>query len=472
MRQAKMSWKKRLVWALPVIAIAAPVLAWSNKTGKLQGYDAVGKPGAAVKVRAKLERVIKGLDKVGINPDVEGETLTFFLVEQPVTDPHYTVVLEEAKYLGKAKTNSSGFAELDFTPSRTGIYKLEARIKKGSEYMAFPAPLIVGSFDASCKLIVADIDETLSDASSLKVVYSDKIKPLEDAVKSMEELFFHRGYNVIYITAQDDAYANFTKGWMERNKFPPGPIFFWDVWNKSWSEQTYKTRLTKKLCENLPRITAAVGDSDEDAEAFLSNGLTAHIIQAEKSEDLPGLALHAEDWKMAMRHLREQDDAETAFLRFAGGGQEQRTAAWRELSKIGAEAQGYLARFRSSTDLDTAIAARLVIGRYKARLAFLKTLDMSDDNAALKSLLTCWREGDIWLISQLYRKPDVAINDCEPPVWPFKSVAVVKREEPSATQVVYELKLSPEQAGKAPVSAKVKLIELEEGQWRIDTPDF
>jgi hypothetical protein len=453
--------------------ISTPLYA-GDKAGKLQGYDAITKPGKSAKVKAKLERVISALNVLGIRPDVEGETLTFFLVEEPVTDPRYSATLDEAKYLGKAKTNDSGFAELDYTPKRTGVYKLEARLRQGSDYIALPAPLSIGVFEPKDKIIIVDIDECVSDTSSLKVAVTKRkdIKTREGAVSTLQELFFKQQRPIIYITAQDDTYINMTKGWAAANKLPPGPVFFWDFWAKSWSEETFKTKLVKSLVKGFPGAGTGIGDHEDDAKAFLANNMTAHIIQKAKDDDLPNFAVHARAWKRIPRHFKEQQKAEKLLGTFTKGDLIDRLSAWNKMSRIGEGLLGYVARFRSSTDLNEAASATLIMGRYEARKAFVKTLDTSSPSKSLNSLVAAWRQGDVWIISQLYRKPEVAVGDCDPPIFPVGGVEVMKRDEPDESTIVYKIKVLPANKNKRPVATSVKFVLLKDGTWKVETPDF
>lgn len=453
-----------------------PTLLWAGdkKAGKLQGYDALTKPKKAVKVKAKLERVIRGLNVLGINPDVEGETLTFFLLEQPVTDPRYCVELKEPKYVGKAKTNSSGLAEIDFTPPRTGVFKLEARVRQGSDYMALPAPLVVASCKAKDKIVVCDIDLTISDTSSLKVAVKDNanIKTADKAVEMLHKIWHDEKRPVIYISAQDSTFLNKTKTWLSDNKLPPGPIFFWDFWSKAWSEETFKTNLLKSLKEGFPGMSTGIGDTTADAKAFLANDMTPHIIQETAPEDLPLFAVHSKNWKKLFRNIKKQDKAEALLKTFSNGDLADQMDSWNQMSRFDKELYGFIGRFRNSTSLETASAAALIVGRMKAREAFVKTLDLSKDGKALNALVAAWRQGDIWIISRLYRKPEVAIGDCDPPVFPISSVSVVKRDEPAEDKVVYKLRVKPADKNKRPVDVTVKMVQTKSGEWRIDTPDF
>src|SRR4051812_7019000 len=104
----------------PLLVVAGPALA-DPKAGELWGRDVISRPGHAVKLHAKLER--KGF--LGINPDVDGEPLDFFLVAQD------GAALPQAQFLGTGNTDDDGDAELDWTPPTAGQFDVEVRVRRG-----------------------------------------------------------------------------------------------------------------------------------------------------------------------------------------------------------------------------------------------------------------------------------------------------------------------------------------------------
>jgi len=443
--------------------------AKGEKSAKLQGYDVISRPGQKVKVKAKLERVIKGLSLFKINPDVSAEPLAFFLMEQPITDPRYAQELPEPKYLGRAKTNGSGFAELDFTPKRTGNYLIEARVQQGSKYMALPGPLLVSVCSSKEPILVCDLDQTLAAVSAMKSAISDakNINTLPGARDGIWKLY--KNYRVIYLTERDDTFIPRTRAWLRSKKMPPGPVFYWDFWSKSWSSQTFKTKLVSSLRKTLPGLALGIGDTKADAEAYISNGLTAHILIPEPGDDFPEFALTAKKWTKLTRNIKRQRKAEALLAGLEELEPAKRQESWRQLLRFGPNLKGFTNRFRSSTKLSTAAAATQLLGRLRAREAFLSAFNQSSPGAALNSLVAAWRQGDPWIISRLYAKPDVALGDCAPPLANFTSVTVVKRDEPAPGQIHYQLRLEGAGATKA---AKIVLLQGKDEKWYIVAEDM
>ena len=61
---------------------ASPGAHADEKVGKIQAYDGVTRPGKPAQLKAKLERVLKGISRLGIKPDVEGEVLTALVINK------------------------------------------------------------------------------------------------------------------------------------------------------------------------------------------------------------------------------------------------------------------------------------------------------------------------------------------------------------------------------------------------------
>lgn len=465
--------KQKLILIACFLALSSPVFA-ASKAAKIQGYDTVTNPGVAVYVKAKLERVIDGLNRLGIRPDVEGERLRFYLIEKPGKDPFKTVELDKVELIGKAKTNSDGFASLEYTPKKLGLYVIEARLRRGSDYIALPGPLTIGVFTKKDPVILVDIDQCISDTSSLSasVTENKDIKAKEGAVDALTALISKQKTRIVYITTQDDDNINSTKSWMYDKKLPAGPIFFWDFWQKSWSEETFKTNLIAKIRKTLPGADTGISDHIDDAKAFIANGMTAHIINSEKDEDLPALAVYTSSWSEIPKQVKEQRITEKLLKKFTNGSVVERLQAWNRMSRIGDGLLGFVARFKSSSDLNVSCSATLIMGRYKARKAFVKVLDMSSAERTLGSLATAWRQGDSWIISQLYREPAVAVNDCDPPIFPVGGIEILKRNDVSGSAVTYKIRVLPARKDKKPVVHMVKLVLLKDGTWRLETPDF
>ena len=97
----------------------------SAKEAKLTGFDALARKGRKVVLKAKLET--KGI--MGIDPDVKGASLDFFVTQKDGAD------LKKPDFLGTGKTNDDGIATVDWKPDAAGRYTVEARVRAPLKYL-------------------------------------------------------------------------------------------------------------------------------------------------------------------------------------------------------------------------------------------------------------------------------------------------------------------------------------------------
>jgi hypothetical protein len=462
---------------LTLANFASPLSAHADeKLGKLHAYDGVTKPGKPAQLRAKLERVIKGISRLGIKPDVEGEVLGFYLLEAPVTDPRYSVALEAPRYIGKATTADGGLATLSFTPPRTGVYRIEARIGQGSDYIAFPAPMTVAAYDPSSSIIAVDLDETITDRSSLSasVKDNDEIQPRPHALETLRRLTQEQNLRVIYITSRDSGFINKTRAWFVKHELPKGPIFFWDFWERSWSEETFKTRLIAELKSKQPGLRAGLGDSVSDAKAFIANRLVAHILSPAPNEDLPSLALRCRDWRRFGQHFKLQEETRRLLQDVAHGSHSKRTAAAQRLARIGDELGPLSAPYRDASDLSLSVAARQNLAHSAARRSYVKALDRATPRALICSLIAAWKTQDPYIIAALHRQPEAVLDTVTAPFQVMTGVEILARVESDESTVSYQLRVRGRTFAGDDRSDELQLTvtRRRDGLWSLESPDF
>jgi len=447
-----------LLLAAGLIGAAAPAAAGTS--AKIRGEDALGRAGRAVTLRAKLEQ--EGL--LGIDPDVEEEPLDFFLVERDGSE------LEEARFLGSGETDDDGFAETEWTPDEPGTYVVEARIRRGSDYVAFPAPILVAIPPPERAIILVQLDETVSKATNLQMwrgKENEEIAAVEGARQVLEALA--ASYQLVYLTDLDASFTTKFKGWLTLRDVPPAPVLFWDLFERSLSHETYMQMLVEKLVQDHPAIEAGVGGEESDAAAFCAHGLAGIVLtDADEldEEELPDAALTADAWEDLLVHVARLYRSKGLIRDVAGPDPEASAAALAELSLLGDQGLGYVHRFLSDPDPSRATAAALVAGRLEASAAFFRALDLSGPEAALHSLLAAWREGERAVVVRLYRDRKTGLNE---PIPEFRRLELVSRHEPSPGKVVFRVRLLPD-AGE-PFERQVVLVE-EDDVWKVEVEDF
>jgi hypothetical protein len=427
------------------------------KDATLMGYDVICRSGRTAKLKAKLES--KGF--MGINPDVDKEPIDFFVVGingKELADP---------KFVGTQKTNDDGVATLKWKPDAPGQYELEARVRRGREYVATPAPIWVAIPDPKRTIILVQIDNTVSTATNLKLFRgtdNKEIMAVAGAQQTLNTLAQH--YQLVYLTDLERAFTDKFKSWLTLRNMPPAPVLFWDLFERSLSHGTYMKKLVAKLHKDLGNAAVGIGADDDDGAAFVASNLAAIVI-TDDPEDLQSTVVGASRWADVIQHVVRLHDASAKIHAAAGADVAKRDAALADLSLLGKAGVGYLHRFRQSTDPNLASAATLVCGKLLAFDAFRSGLSTKTPNDALHSLLAAWKYGELGVVVRLYRDPDSGKND---PMPTFTTCKLVSRHEPEPGKVVYKISLSGQ---GDPSEHTLVFVKNEESEtWHLDVEEF
>ncbi len=442
---------------LALLLGAAPARAQA-KEAQLRATDALGRPGRVIKLHAKLER--KGF--MGINPDVDKEPLDYFLL---AADGR---ALDEARFLGTGETDDDGDAELEWTPPGPGQYELEVRVRRGSQYVALPAPLCVAVPPPERAVILVQVDGTVSQATNLTMFRGKanaEIGEVDGAGLGLSTLAHH--YQLVYLTDLDESFTSKFRDWMTMRKIPRAPVIFWELFSRSLSHATYMEQLVTKLRRELPQVAVGIGPSATDAGVFVAQGMAGIVLASPPPGDLPDEVLAARRWEEALVHVALIHRSGALVHEMASRDAGKSDAALAELSLLGKPGLGYVHRFRSDSDPNVAAAATLVAGSIRASDAFARALETRSPNQALTSLLAAWRRGDRAVVSRLYADRKVGLKDAMPT---FRTAELVSRNEPEPGKVVFVMRLLPDEG--EPTQRQVVFVRGEDGSWRVDVDDF
>lgn len=437
--------------ALPC-AVASPAAAQNTKA-TLTGYDVLSRPGREVQLRAKLERT----GVMGINPDVAGESLDCYLVEQDGAE------LEDARYLGSGETDNDGVAAVDWTPPAPGVYRVEARVRRRSDYVALPARILVAAPAPDRPVLLVQLDGTASKATNVQLfrgTENAKIEAVDGASDVLTALA--ERYQLAYLTDLEVAFTGKFKDWLELRKLPPAPVIFWELFERSLSHTTYMDRLVGRLRKLLPQATVGLG-SAADGEAFVRHGMSAIAIG---DGEVPATVLAAAAWKEVPGKIERLEDAERLLGRLAKDDDDAaRAAALESLLLFGRDGVAAVQRFRRMTDIDVAAAATRVTARLEANEAFFAALDLSSANAALTSLLAAWQHGERGVIAQLYADREAGARSPAPR---FRRAELVTRNEPEPDKVVFRVRL----IGAATAEHELVFVRQDDKRWQLQVEDF
>ncbi|HZU96798.1 MAG TPA: hypothetical protein VFF73_08915 [Planctomycetota bacterium] len=461
----------RLPRVLVLVALLAGTALADDTPARLAGYDAIARTGHAVKLRAKLE----GKGVLGVYSSVEAEFLDFWLTGEPNKDGKPGVAtLEKEKFLGTAKTDSNGIGELEWTPETPyqGSLEVEARVRKGSKYVAVPATLDVLLANHDRPLTLVTIEQTLTDLSWTTFMRKDAkdIPVNEGAAEALNKLWEKHG--IVYMTGVEEVSLVKTKDWLKLKGFPRGPVFFWNISaSPTASGLKYKSSVAAKLKTDFGGLTSGIGGQVEDANACIANGITAYLV-ANNDASAPAEAIKVKAWDKLQAAVERQHDVEGFLRDLAGKDAVKQEPASAALAKVETGEIGYLVRFLKSSDVDLAAAARLIVGRIRARDAFAASLDAASDSSALASLIAAWRQGDATVTARLYRDGASGLAKGGPGLEKFRAIEVVNRSEPEPGKVIYRLRFLPREAGAESVEKDYAFLRGDDQNWRVEAGDL
>lgn len=435
-----------LVLTLGVL-LAAPAVA---KEGKLTGFDVLARKGRKTKVKAKLET--KGF--MGIDPDVKGAPLDFFIVAKDGEE------LKRPDFLGTSKTDDDGLATFEWTPDAEGQFSLIARLRKGAEHTAAPAQIHVAIPNEKRPILVVQLDGTVTTATNLKMFRGTKNEEIE-SVDGCEQILsvLAASHQLVYMTDVELAFTNKFKDWVKLRKLPPAPILFWELFERSLSHETYMTKMVKRLQKHFP-LAIGLGAKSSDAKAFLANGMVPVRLNAEPDDELSDEVIQVQNWGQALGHVVGNQAAGQLLRNYAAG--KDASDALRSLSQLGQAGVAYLTPHRRDRDLNVAASATLIVGRLRGIVAFTRTLDTSSADRSLNSLIAAWRYGQPVVVKKLYgdgAKPG--------PLPVFSKAELISRTEPEPSKVSYKIRLHGVK-GKEATELELTFVEGDEGKaWLI-----
>lgn len=273
----------QLVTLLFLSTISFQALA---KPAVISAYDAISTPGLNIELRAKLEK-----DRsIPLRRNIANETLGFYINE---------------KLIGTVVTNRKGLASLIVAPAYfgLGIQDYEVKLLRSRSYHAQHAKALVTIWESDQKIIVTDIDKTISDNPSLDVIrvpYRDQ--PAFAGARDYLTRMRDSGVGIVYLTAREDVLLQLSKNWLNHLDFPRGHLFLWDLAlfpsRTPWNHGAYKSLRMKKLKDFFPNILAAYGDKPHDIEAYHEHGVPAYFFRTDynRDEEIPSWALEFEHW--------------------------------------------------------------------------------------------------------------------------------------------------------------------------------
>lgn len=199
--------------------------------------------------------------------------------------------------LGTAVSRSDGIAELRVNvPAGSGDLVVTAKLAAGSPYSASDETLLLAVRDRTKRVVVTDIDGTVSAASWSDVVRKSNsaLPPVRGAVRALKDLA--RDAAIVYLTAREDGYRQKTKDWLALFGLPRGPVYFSDDdAPSSSSTRAYKSGVMRSLTASFANIAAGFGNRAADAQAYHDHGVTSYLFDTQRGP-YPSYAIVTRDW--------------------------------------------------------------------------------------------------------------------------------------------------------------------------------
>lgn len=248
--------KKKWGLLLLLCSLLATGCAGSKKQAVLTVYDSICLPGELVELKAKVESDSLWRGRL------KKQKIFFY---------------QAGALIGEAISGNKGWAAIPYQTEQTGFFEIEARLAS-DKFVSEPARLLLRVASPETPFLVVDIDNTLSDLSPILMLLTENaaIPPIKGAPETLQKLSEH--YTILYITGRDDVLSFKTKEWLHKNKFPEGPVFFWDFLQTALSKQKYKSELIAQIGRKFQLIQIGIGNSVGDAAAYLANGLQTIIL--------------------------------------------------------------------------------------------------------------------------------------------------------------------------------------------------
>lgn len=131
--------------------------------------------------------------------------------------------------------------------------------------------------------IVLDIDDTLSHTDYFDLILQtgrEKSRPLRGAGEAVRHLA--EQFDLVYLTSRPTYLLPATASWLDRNGFPPGPVYTADRVAELLNVRRYKTRYLAELLKRHPHACIGIGDRSSDARAYRANGMVSVIVNPDE----------------------------------------------------------------------------------------------------------------------------------------------------------------------------------------------
>jgi hypothetical protein len=153
-------------------------------------------------------------------------------------------------------------------------------------------------------VLVTDIDHTIADVSPFGFIVKANgvVRTMPGARDALTELA--RRMSIVYLSARDHIFVPKTRGWLQMNGFPEGPLYL-RAGTRFWSCRSGRHKLGRlaALRAGWKDIRAGVGDVPSDLRAYAAHGIPPILIGPRTLAGLPDGAVWARSWSEILERL-------------------------------------------------------------------------------------------------------------------------------------------------------------------------
>ena len=212
----------------------------------------------------------------------------------------------QGRALGKATTDSQGWARLEFAPQMRGNLELRARWATAAKAEVVEGRGVLLSWERRRPILLIDlavlVEGELDPEPPPPELFPDPglilAEPHTAAPAELSKLskFY---YNLVYVDQTGKGRLEAIQSWLRKQQFPPGMIRIFP--KTATSLDDLLLALKEEGWEN---ISGGIGQTADFAEALVKNRLQAIILPRSDSEQrFPRRAIILNDWSRVRRHL-------------------------------------------------------------------------------------------------------------------------------------------------------------------------
>jgi hypothetical protein len=265
------------------LCLALAVSAGCRSPYLLTVEDCVGRVGEEVRLIGKLE--YRGL--AVFNKGLDDRNLSFFL---------------DGRRVDTDDTNHEGYAKAEYEFHRPGAHRLVVAYDADGERKAETAATVF-VWQRHDPILIVDVDGTLARTRKrylLSFSSPDRSPAMEAAPDVL--LALAERFQIVYLSARPREMIPKTHHWLQRNGFPIGPVWTWDVDRDPWSREDYKEDRIDDLQDDFDCVTIGIGDQESDHEAYRKRKLFTILLDSDEPPQHIRRGVMLPDWS-AVRDL-------------------------------------------------------------------------------------------------------------------------------------------------------------------------